>query len=607
MLRFGRFALGAALFALPGLAWGQVTPTTAKGAYSQYEQETIRDVTKRIGGKIDPAPEGKIIEKIEIVPLDVIEDRDPAPGFLNAFHATTRPYVIDREVLQRPGQPYKQTLADETARNLTRLPQLSVVIVLPYQGSAPDRVRLVVITKDVWSLRLSTDFGVSAGGLEYLLIQPSETNIFGSQQTILGRYTYLPESHSFGFGYRVPRLDGRWLYFSADGNVIVNRRTGNAEGSFGGVSITRPLYSSLTEWAWSTGVQWRDEILRRYSNAHEVAYGREVDGAVVNTHIPYEYRARRLTESVQVTRSFGWEQKNDFSVGAEINRRVYETANLSAFDPADVASFRSKIPVSDTRVGPFVQWRSYTTNFVRVIDFETLALQEDYRLGHDVWVRAYPVLEAFGSSRTFFGTYAAAQYTVRLGRDGLARASVESTREGDTQQLTDAAIGANMRVVTPRLGFGRVVLDGAFLNRYRNYLNRSTLLGGDTRLRGFPSGTFFGKDVFAVNLEYRSQPVEILSCQLGLVAFYDIADAADGVGKLFAYKSAGFGLRALLPQLDRVVVRGDLGFPIGERPTGVAPVAFFFAFEQAFGVSSVGGTVATGGTGGPVIGGALGQ
>jgi len=138
-------------------------------------------------------------------------------------------------------------------------------------------------------------------------------------------------------------------------------------------------------------------------------------------------------------------------------------------------------------------------------------------------------------------------------------------------------------------------------------LNRGTLLGGDSRLRGFPSGRFFGKDVFAVNAEFRSRPIEILSCQIGGVVFFDMADAADGVSNLYPYKSAGFGLRALFPQLDRVFVRGDLGFPIGARPGDVKPVAFFFAFEQAFGVSSVGGTVATGGTGSPVLGGALGQ
>ena len=618
MLRF-RWAPLASLIALlsPSAAYAQ-TPTTTKGAYSQYEQETIASVSKRIGTKPDAQPEGKIIEAIDVYSLDVIEDRDPAPQFLNYLHGTTRAYVIDREVLQRPGQRYEQTLVDETARNLARLSQLSIVIVLPFEGSAPDRVRIVVITKDVWSLRLSTDFGISKGGLEYLTLVPTETNVFGTQQTVLGRYSYLPESQAFGLGYRVPRLDGRWLQLVVDGNVIVNRRSGVAEGHFGAASITRPLYSSLTEWGWTSGVAWRDEVLRRYINAAETTYAfLDTNDKLFDTGIPFEYRARRITETTQIVRSFGWEQKNDVSVGAEVNRRLYHTnGDLSRFDPGLVQRFvHAKIPVSDTRVGPFAQWRSYTTNFVRVLDFETLALQEDYRLGHDVWVRVYPVAAALGSSRTFLGTYSAAQYTLRVGKDGLARAGVESTIEAESDRLSDAAFGANARFMTPRLGFGRFVVDSSFLNRYRNYLNRSTLLGGDTRLRGFPTGYFQGKDAFAANVELRSRPIEILSCQLGGVAFFDVAGVGYGVDHLFAapngtaglYKSAGLGLRLLFPQVDRVVLRGDLGFPIGPRPSDVGPVSFFFAFEQAFGVTTVGNTVATGGFGGPAIGGQLGQ
>jgi hypothetical protein len=618
MLRF-RWAPFAAVLALllPSTAFAQTTPTTTKGAYSQYEQETIANVSKRIGSKLDAKPDGKVIESIDVYSLDVIEQRDPAPQFLNYLHGTTRGYVIDREVLQRPGQRYKQTLADETARNLTRLPQLSVVIVLPFEGSTPDRVRIVVITKDVWSLRLSTDFGISKGGLEYLTLLPTETNIFGTQQTILGRYTYLPESQSFGLGYRVPRLDGRWLQLVLDGNVIVNRRTGAPEGHFGAVSITRPLYSSLTEWGWTSGVAWRDEVLRRYIYAQEAAYCTDPNNPTTATCLPFEYRARRITETTQIVRSFGWEQKNDISVGAEVNRRLYHTnGDLSRYDSGLVQQFvQAKIPVSDTRVGPFVQWRSYTTNFLRVLDFETLALQEDYRLGHDIWVRVYPVAAALGSSRTFLGTYSAAQYTLRIGKDGLARAGVESTIEAQSDQISDAAFGANARFMTPQLGFGRFVVDSSFLNRYRNYLNRSTLLGGDTRLRGFPTGYFQGKDAFAANVEFRSRPVEILSCQLGGVAFFDLAGVGYGVDQLFAapttaaglYKSAGLGLRLLFPQVDRVVLRGDLGFPIGPRPSDVGPVSFFFAFEQAFGVTTVGNTVASGGFGQPAIGGQLGQ
>jgi hypothetical protein len=68
----------------------------------------------------------------------------------------------------------------------------------------------------------------------------------------------------------------------------------------------------------------------------------------------------------------------------------------------------------------------------------------------------------------------------------------------------------------------------------------------------------------------------------------------------------------LFPQLDRVVFRADLGFPVGTiapLPSGVpvSPVSFFFTFQQAFPFSSVGGTVASGGFAGSTVGGALGQ
>jgi hypothetical protein len=249
------------------------------------------------------------------------------------------------------------------------------------------------------------------------------------------------------------------------------------------------------------------------------------------------------------------------------------------------------LPTSDTRVGPFLQYRGYTSHFLRVLDFETLGLQEDFRLGHDVYFRVYPITTALGSSRNFLGTYAAAMYTLGIG-DGLLRGAVESTIEAESKRLSDAWVEVDLRAVTPRLGVGRLVFDGGLLSRYRNYLNRTSYLGGDGRLRGYPSNYFVGKDVLVYNVEFRSRPLEILSCQLGAAAFYDAGHAANGLENLHLRHSVGFGFRALLPQLDRLVFRGDVGFPLqaGKDP-GVSPVAVVITFEQAFPVPSVGGRI----------------
>ncbi|WP_394850605.1 hypothetical protein LZC95_24500 [Pendulispora brunnea] len=600
-------ALPRLAFALSALAFSGfflLSRVSRADTYSKYEQQTIDGVLEEMAAKspsghayqVDAAPEGKTIERIDIARIDVFEKRDPVPLFLNVFHTLTKEPVIAREVLVREGQPYRQDLADETQRNLRRLPQLSLVIVVPLKGSSPDRVRLLVITKDVWSLRMGFDIGLSSSGLESLLLEPTESNLAGTQQLVLGRFTYRPNSFSLGTAYRVPRVQGLWLALNTDANVIVNRERGKPEGSYGIVSASRPLYSKYTEWAWNSQIAWRDEVLRRYVGVKVARFNAR--DTPEQDDIPFQYRGRRYTSTHSITRSFGLEIKNDFTVGAEVNLRKYETAfdadlpdgaPRPVFSPVAVAEFeRRAMPRSDTRVGPFLQWHGYTNRFHRVLDFESLSLQEDYRLGHDLYLRVYPVSGGLGSSRSFLGVYAAAQYTIPWG-DGLVRGSVEATNEFESDRISDASVEVDLRISTPHFGFGRLVFDTAVLDRYRNYLNRNTFLGGDTRLRGFPSSFFIGKDVFVSNVEFRTRPIAIFSVQLAGALFYDVGNTFDGFDNMDLHQSAGAGFRVLFPQVDRIVFRGDFGFPLDRPlPAGVQPVTFYFTFQQAFGLPGVG-------------------
>ncbi|HMI85585.1 MAG TPA: hypothetical protein VK550_15920 [Polyangiaceae bacterium] len=575
--------LSVALTRAPA-AYAQAQPRAVTGTYSPYELASIEEAVAALGTRVAPDPEGKTVEGIDIVTLDVVEPRDPAPRALNMLHATSRRAVIAREILLTEGEPYSAFRCDETARNLRLLHQLSLVICTATYGSAADQVRVLVITKDVWSLRLGWDISFTGGGLDSLQLVPTETNFGGTHQIVLARYLYQPESQSLGFGYQIPRLAGRRLSLTADAGLIWNRK-GDTEGSSGSISVAKTLYSARTEWAWAMGANWRDEVVRRYQNGRLA-----VDAAGV----PWQYGARRVAEAAYVTRSFGLTYKHDFTLGAEMNIRSFRAHELPDFDAVAVAAFaRANLPRSDTRVGPFLQYRAYTSKFLRVLDFETLGLQEDFRLGHDAYLRVYPIAEQLGSSRTFLGTYAAMQYTVELG-DGLVRASVESSTEAEAHRLSDAWFEVDLRIVTPRLGFGRLVFDAGALNRYRNYLNRQSYLGGDSRLRGYPSTFFVGKDVIVYNLEFRSRPLQILSCQLGAAAFYDVGHVANGFSRLHPRQAVGVGFRVLFPQLDRVVFRGDVGFPLA-RPldAGVPPFTVSIAFEQAFSVPSIGGRTST--------------
>lgn len=576
------------LVLLSSLAESQpLAPQSTTYDYSPYEQETIDLTLDRMRTEVDPSPEGKTVEAIDIVTLEVIEPRDPAPRFLNVFHVVSQRTTIEREVLVQPGDSYRKVLVDETARNLRDLPQLSVVICIPVRGSRPDRVRLLVITKDIWSLRLNSDVRYSSGGLEYLVLQPSEINLLGSHHTISARYELDPASWVAGAQYVVPRVTDYHLRASILGNVIINRDTGQTEGSSGGVSLGRQLLTTQTPWSWLTSTAWLNQVTRRFVNAKlatfDAAATPEDDG------IPYAYRTRRLAHRTSVTRSYGWGIKNDVSFGAEYDFREYEVPEAGTMNPVAVQAFRdARVPSDSTRLSPFVQYAGYATDFVRVLDFETLGLQEDFRLGHSLILKLYPASEHVGSTRSLIGVFAAAQYTIPF-IDGLVRVSVESETEAESDGLADGSIQGNWRVITPRLGVGRLLVDSFVLHRYRNFMNQSTFLGGNNRLRGYPSNYFVGDSVVVSNFEYRSRPVEILKLQVGGAAFYDVGSTYDAVDAFDVNQSVGFGVRALFPQLDRVAFRLDIGFPLvkGGLPEGVAPVSFFGAIEQAFPMPSI--------------------
>ena len=572
--------LGA--FAWDGAARAQNgAPVTKSFGYSPYEKDTIEEALRVLGVRADPAPEGKIVEDVETYRIDVFEKRDPIPRFVNVFHALTKSRMIEREFLQKIGDPYQQLLVDETERNLRGLPQLSLVLAIPLRGSAPDKVRLLIITKDVWSLRLQWDIALSNGGLERLVINPAETNLAGLHQAFGVSYTYLPFSTSLGAYYSIPRIWNSRIAAAVTTNLTFNNRTGHPEGSFGGVSVGQPLYSAHTKWAWSVTGQWRNEMTRLYSAARLAVFDSKT--TPYKDGIPFEYRSDQVYASANVTRSFGWATKHDFIFSFDVTHKSYRPDDLTSWDPAASADFvATRVPVSDDRVGPAIEWRSYATSFSRVLDLQALGLQEDVRLGHYLDVKLYPVLEALGSSRSFLGAYAEAGYTLGM-KDGIARADLSTTTEVSRDGIIQGSVSAELQIATPRFGLGRIVYGAEVIHRYDNYLNLTSYLGGNNRLRGYPSNFFVGRDVVVSNLEYRTRPLEILGSQIGGVLFYDAGDAFDGFSKMVPKHAVGVGLRLLFPFFDRVVFRADLGFPVSASPlpVGVSPVSFFVTFAQA--------------------------
>jgi hypothetical protein len=543
------------------------------GAVEATELEA-RTIQRALGSRpaIDEAPEGKRIESVEVVRLPVFDDDDPVPDFVNIFHMQSRERTIRRELLFAPGDRYQGERVQETQRNLQLLPQFGVVVLVALRGCEPGQVRVVVIVRDVWSLRLNYDLEANNKSLNYLQLNLSEDNLLGTRTRAGGLFSLQPDRYSFGGLGLHPRVLGSKVDTYLLGRLFVNRDSGKAEGSAVTLSVYKNLLALSDKWGFLVGAGWVVEQTRRYS-----------DGVLLETkqHVPLVYHSSVERAGAQITRSYGLQQKLDLTFGVEFSRKRYSATRRPEDSAQAFTDFeRTELPVSDRRLSPFFLLEQRTSRYLVTRDVETLSLQESIRLGQVVALRVYPAARSLGSSRNLLGTAAWLGYSWALG-DGLVRALAGSSIEHAAPTEQQASLSAALRVVSPRLSFLRFVADGALVDTYRNYLNRQLVLGGASRPRGYPISAFRAASGAAASAELRTAAVNVLSARVGAAAFYDVGGVGRQVGDIALHQSVGAGVRILFPQLNRQVFRVDWAAPL-TQPYRALPGAVYVSFGQAF-------------------------
>lgn len=635
---------------------------------SSYETESISVALARIGGgEVDPSPNGKLIERVHVVSLEVLEPRDPAPAFLNWFHVTSREYVIRQEVLLKEGQVFDPLLQAESERNLRLLPQLSVVLLVALRGSTPDRVRLLVITKDVWSLRMSWQPTIENGRLTFFSLAPSETNLFGTHQIVAGSMVFTPNTYALGGRYAYPRIGGSRINASISASAILNCHTNKLDGATGSLLYGQPLYSSMAKWSWQVFAQWTSLLTHNGAGvdsagqrrpictdgrtrrddpiAVDVATIEDGDGEVVLdedgnatliaefVEFPNKSRSEILRGQMVLTRSFFRRNKLNISTGFEVDQRrtsredsIEETRHFliggrvspddgfvrapaeQDIQPSVDSYLRARqearfLGFGQRWVNPYIQLHAFANDAWRfLINYNSLGLQEDIRLGHDLYLRLYPVFAPL-SSDDFLGVFASAAYTWPVGNGFLRAMSTAHLRVGREQErlspnerrdmFADADYNNRIHFASPSLGIGRIVVDGAA--RHRPLRSSFPLLGlgggSGGRLRGYPQNRFIGATRVTSTVEFRTIPLNLFSVNLGAALFYDAGGVynriATGEGadrrerlQFDGGHNAGIGLRVLAPQLDRDVFRIDVAFALDSE--GLGGFESVAVFEQAF-------------------------
>ena len=525
--------------------------------------------------------------------MPIVEQSDPWPGFVNIFHVVTREHIVRQELLFSKGEKYSEDRIRESARNLRSMPLLfSTVRIVVAKGDSQDSVVVVVITKDLWSIRLNSNGNFGGGQFNWFYVTPSEQNFLGYNQQLSFHYYMDRDVQAIGEIYQVPRLLGSRLALSQMAAVRINHHSGELEGGWASVSVQRPLFSLETRWAYWAGASLDIGIDRYYQGTDyrrvTVEYGDS------EYSLPQIYKHSIFDLSAGLARSFGQKYKTNLSAGYHLRSRTYDLTQGYELLPSDIkkAYMQAAVPVDDQAGSLTAGIYFYEARYIRMHNVQTLGLTEDFRLGPSASLEASWANPAFGFAQHSLRLDVNLAYRIDLSGDLLSVSASVGARympshgmQGVSSSWIDQVYQLELENVSPSLwSMGRLFVRLKYA--YSQYLRTRSLytVGGDNTLRGFPTGFASGQRLVNVNVEFRTRPWVIHTMHIGLVAFYDGGDAYGYTADTdFSYhQAAGIGVRWLFPQFDKGTLRIDVGVPLGSDFHSHVIDWVTIAFLQAF-------------------------
>jgi len=550
-----------------------------------YQREALAKVLAERGLQLDPAPEGKRVAGIWVKNLDVYGEGDGRIlGLFNLLHVTTREYVIEREVLLRPGDPWSDDIAAETRRRLSDGAFSSYIVVAPVKAVNQNEVVVLVVTRDLHSLRLNTDFEYQAGKFSRLRIEPSENNFAGRRKRVSAIFDMDLSRYSVGPSYYDSNISGSRWQFIAQPRLLIGRDSEQTEGSESSTTLAYPFWSLRRRWSSQIKVDHFHGTVRSFFGPNLRTYDNLA--TPMKELIPWQYRYRSLRVSAGVARQTGGRIIQRFGAGYLMDiRRPEVFEELFAANPESRAAFvLDVLPRSERVSAPYVNYFVFTPRYMVFRDIETFDLPEDVLLGPQLSVGALWALPALGSERDFVSLNASIEYNEQWGDKGLFKfeAKGEGRANLSDNNLSDLRTGAYVFVATPKIfSTGRLVLRLGADRLIENKSVRNLFLGGDTGLRGYPIGAFYGTAMFRGNVEARTVGLRVAFTRLGLAAFWDFGHVAPTFKDLVIHHDFGAGLRLLIPQLQATVIRLDWAIAT-QGPTAKLPGRIMAGFTQGF-------------------------
>ena len=555
---------------------------------SSLERASVERALVARGYVLDPAPWDKQIGAVRVYNEEVFAEGNGLLRFFNHFHVTTKESTIRAESVISAGEIWDQARVDETARRLRDPLWTSVVAVIPVASQTPGQVDVLIITRDIWSLRLNTQYTVQLGKLTNLSMSLSENNFLGRRDVLAAAITMDQGSIAVGPLFIDKNLLGEHLDLRVRVDDILNRDALtkhsklDSEGTQSTIALTRPLWSLASEWAGGVSFTHRFAIDRQFRGTGLRTFDDTDPETGAVTPIGREYAMRRWGTNGYVTRQWGDALKQQLSFGHSFDSQ--RPAPLATFpgDDAQRARFiASVLPRSEVTSVPYVEYSFFTPRYRTLRNLGTFDLAEDARLGPDLDVTLGFGLKLIGSDENFERFSGAAGWTFPWSRDGFVRVAAGLAGRYQLGTWIDNSVTGSLRGATPVLANAfRLLAQTSLSSKWNNTQNTFYAVGSDTGLRGFSINEFIGQRLFNLQLEARTLPYPIWVLRVGAVAFYDLGGAADSLAQMTVHQDAGLGLRMLVPQTSAQLFKVDLAVPFDGASAGT--IRFLAGFGSEF-------------------------
>lgn len=559
------------------------------------ERLTVSRALVKRGYELDSAPWGKVIGHVRVYNEEVFAEGGRFLKFLNNFHVTTKESAIRNEAVVKDGELWDDERVAETARRLRDPLWSSVVTVVPVKSTEPGKVDVLIVTRDVWSLRLNTKYTYQEGKLTNLQMSLSENNFLGRRNVFAAALTMDQGAIAVGPLFLASNVLDKHYDVSINvrdiltRDALLNDGTLHGEGSSSAISIARPLWSLATKWGYGASFSHRFAINREYTRTQlrqvQCPAGRDCEnpttGAPADELFPWIYGIRTWELREYLTRQWGKQWKQQLTLGHTVGSVRPRLLDDFAGTADQAAAFEAVVfPRSEVTSVLSATYDIFTPIYRTRRNVQTYDLAEDIRLGPSAEATFGVGLKVLGSDANFERGGISGGWTFPWCRDGSVTLSAGVNGRYQAKAFIDNTASLSSRIVTPLWPQGRFVIESTLATRWNDTQNASYGIGGDPGLRGFGINQFRGQRVFSTQAEARSRSFPFWVLRVGGVAFYEVGGAADTLKAITPHQDVGVGFRMLVPQTSRELFRFDMPIPLDG--TNAGHPRFIASFDQAF-------------------------